>query len=989
MMDKIKCGFININGVKNKVDKVKSVMSRENLDILICVETWLEVGDNAGVRPLLVDIRKGRRDGMFRGNGGICILVKKGIKVRVIHEDVNKNWVMLGVGNNKIIAAYFSPSEDERKVRELLGMVDNMISNNERIMIVGDLNGRVKELTGDSTLCARGRWMKEFIINSGMGIRRSDAGKWTSITNNGRGITDIVLTPRDIALVDRLVVREDESVGGSDHRLLLMDINIAGNIERIIENRWNISKLNTEFVEQQFERELRLELREVNRVMSWAKDQCNEWMRTRVPQSKDSREGVIEIMWGSIKNAINRSLDQSCGKIQRDIYVNRNFYTDRMSELERELRELERLAQESVEMNMSIEERRIRWRRYGEAKSLWVKRIVRRRSVVYRKSIDAMEDPSSRGEFMKIINGMKRRDNQGKSELSRDNMNEHRDHFMSTFGGEPSGSDSERDRETLRDTDNSGDIIIKKHGGIPINLVKQAIKEIAKGKASGIDGIPGEVWMLVREEMVEALHKLFIMCEQLVVIPEEWKTCLVTLIYKNKGAKDQVSNYRPISLTCVIRRLYEKVVKRWYETKVINKVTNNQGGFRRMRSTYDQILRLNEIIGQNKEVIVTFTDIQAAYDCVDRRILWTKLRKKYKISNQGILILRTLFDDNKSKLIVEGEFSEEIINRRGLLQGSSLSPSLFNAFIDDMSAELNEHGAQTGSLGENINNLLFADDAAIIAGSPGEMQLLIDICERWSLRVGIRFKPAKCKVIAKGVRIDGLILYGSNIELVDNHEYLGVVIGEDGIDWDKSMAPRIIKATNRLHWIKKRGMNAFGWRINMSLCIYKAFIRPMLEYGMGLGIIPNKVMKKIQGVQNMAMRFIFSCSKSTSIAALHVLGNIEMMRDRNQILNMLYFQKIILGPKSGHPVGQLVDIEIHRYREIRGYNLLRSFKIKNMWGNNIIEGGMIGEEDIKEYLNNKFRGSMSGSVCARINIEDVVGIGDRLLEVFKLSRTQL
>ena len=123
---------------------------------------------------------------------------------------------------------------------------------------------------------------------------------------------------------------------------------------------------------------------------------------------------------------------------------------------------------------------------------------------------------------------------------------------------------------------------------------------------------------------------------------------------------------------------------------------------------------------------------------VNRRLLWRRLQVYPEMGLKTIRMLRSLFDFNKSVLVINGTESREILNRRGLLQGSSLSPILFNHFINDLILKLDEEG-KLCTLGVATNCLFFADDAALHARTAQDLQLLLDICDCWAKRNGIRF----------------------------------------------------------------------------------------------------------------------------------------------------------------------------------------------------------------------------------------------------------
>ena len=985
-----KVGFVNINGIRTKVDKIKEVMREQDLDVLVLVETWLKVGDNAALRPTVVDIRKDVRPGMTRGNGGIVVVAKPGIKVRVEEIDKEKNWVGLRVGESKVVCAYYPPGENEDKVKQFFVQMEGMCDKegDKGCVVVGDFNGRVKEMSGDRILCPRGRWMKTFIESSSLCVRKPEEGKWTSYTQNGRGITDLVIVPRAVDPVDKFVVMESQSVGGSDHRLLTLQLDEDVEAIKEASTRWNLSKLAQEEVRVQFDRVFREGMRDTMADLDDSKRKVKGWVQSKQLVSIEEREEIVENLWKGIKDTINSALENSCGKASGNMYTNQDFETEEMARMKQEVEEAERRAQEAIDSNMRREVRKARWREYGSLKTRWNRRVLRRRTVVFRKTIDLLEDPAQRGTFMKIVNGMKKRDARTKSGLAAEDMPEHEAHFTTTFGAQPEGDLEEIDEQLLDETDNRADMIVKKHQGLKVETVKQMIKELARGKAAGVDGLPGEVWMLSNDKMEKILRELFILCEQLAVIPMDWRTCLVVLAYKKKGDIKNVGNYRPISLTCVVRRMFEKVIKTRYEKKIEKRLVKNQGGFRRKRSTYDQIVRLNEMLANSKQAVITFMDIATAYDCVDRRILWTVLRKKYKLKGDCIRVLRALFDDNVSVLLVDGVLSSEIANVRGLLQGSSLSPGLFNAYIDGLSVELSAMEGGLRSKGEYQNNLLFADDTSLLADTEEMSQALLDVCEGWAKRYGIKFKPSKCKAIVKGIEEVRLVMYGDEVEIVKEHEFLGLVFSKEGIEWEKSMEPRLEAARQRIHWMAKKGMNAFGWRVPMSIAIVKGFIRPMWEYGMAVEILPNKVIDKIQKVQNMALRKVLSTGKGTSIAAMHVMCKLEYVDMRNQQLNMQYFREVFNGEKSKHPIGRVVRKAGKKWKSLTARSSIKKFIERNKWGDRILKGEWPEKEEVEKLNCQKWRKERKDSKVSLGIPREVAGKGDPLLQVVGLSRRE-
>ena len=85
--------------------------------------------------------------------------------------------------------------------------------------------------------------------------------------------------------------------------------------------------------------------------------------------------------------------------------------------------------------------------------------------------------------------------------------------------------------------------------------------------------------------------------------------------------------------------------------------------------------------------------------------------------------------------------------KSGVLQGSKLGPILFLVYINDLLIDLQNSvlGAKLGDI--SISCLGFADDIVLVSESPENLQMLIDMCQRWAQDNKMEFNTSKCKVM--------------------------------------------------------------------------------------------------------------------------------------------------------------------------------------------------------------------------------------------------
>ena len=87
------------------------------------------------------------------------------------------------------------------------------------------------------------------------------------------------------------------------------------------------------------------------------------------------------------------------------------------------------------------------------------------------------------------------------------------------------------------------------------------LKQTNSSKAAGPDGIDGILLKNCAASLAKPLTIMFNTSYVSGIIPEEWKLASVVPVHK-KGEKDNVENYRPISLTCLVMKIFERCIQR-------------------------------------------------------------------------------------------------------------------------------------------------------------------------------------------------------------------------------------------------------------------------------------------------------------------------------------------------------------------------------------------------------------------------------------------
>jgi len=218
-----------------------------------------------------------------------------------------------------------------------------------------------------------------------------------------------------------------------------------------------------------------------------------------------------------------------------------------------------------------------------------------------------------------------------------------------------------------------------------------------------------------------------------------------------RGEGEKVEDCRGITLMQTAYKVYAMILAERLREEVERKgvLPPSQTGFRRGVGTLDQIYVLNYLINKRiakrkGKMVVTFVDMKAAFDSVDREIL---IRMK-EIRESLVVRCEEMLEETMSKVKVGDREGEIFWTGRGVRQGCRLSPCLFTVLLADLDEEL-EKGGWGGIKvrGRKVYSLAYADDIAVIAEEEAGMKGMLKTLERYVDQKGLEVNVNKTKVM--------------------------------------------------------------------------------------------------------------------------------------------------------------------------------------------------------------------------------------------------
>lgn len=395
--------------------------------------------------------------------------------------------------------------------------------------------------------------------------------------------------------------------------------------------------------------------------------------------------------------------------------------------------------------------------------------------------------------------------------------------FASVY--EPSTFDPETWQPSNKYGDNSssiGDIYLSR------DVILRTLKSLDPSKGAGPDGLPPAFFIKTADSIHVALYLIFNTCLREGVFPTTWKRAFITPIHKS-GEKENVENYRPISILSALSKLFEKLVHGALYPLFHRLIIPEQHGFVKRRSTTTNLMVFTNFLFENMDrqvqVDAVYTDFRKAFDKVDHSILLEKLAFNGIRGNLLRWFASYIFNRTQ-KVVINGYESDTVTVRSGVPQGSILGPFLFIVYVNDI-----------GKCFFNAQFLMYADDMKIYKSCKSTQDCLLlqdDLirlhayCKDNKLFLSL----PKCHSVSftKNNKNKLNFVYsldGQQLRVVDSVRDLGVII-DSSLHFNLHIDSIVNKAF-RMYGFVMRSSRDFV-RPSTFLMLYKCLVRSQLEY---------------------------------------------------------------------------------------------------------------------------------------------------------------
>ena len=778
---------INVRSLHGKIEEIRFLARKINVDILCISETWLKSGISDGEIGITGYAVKRRDRKTGRKGGGVCIYVRDTLSYKDRYDLTEKSsveavcieLVRKNAENVLCCCAYRPPKAKCNYYNNMLDLLETMCLEKKELLLLGDLNidYKLDETLGSNPL--------HYLEN--LYLLRQLVDKPTRVTEKSAKCIDVIMS----TMPEKHRFCDVANIALSDHYLVYtcIDVDVKRKPHKTIRYRDYKNFNVNDFVQDVKECSTLYHEQGVNNeTPSWS-DWKKEFLRISDKHAPIKKSRVKERYSPWITPEIIKLM------YKRDFLKAKSDQDGNPATLQ-EYRHTRNL------VNMYVD----------KAKSSHVKDV----SVKYKNNSRKLwKELHKLAGNDKYINGVH-------PDIECNDINE----YFTNVGKEI----SDRFPKEPLDWKYPECIYNFTLGSVNVDSVYKLLSKLGDESSLDVLDFDAKLLCIAASVLCESLCKVINESLQKGEVPSDWKFARTTPIYKGKGCNLTKSNYRPISVVCHIAKIIEREV----QIQLIDYLTEHdlisvdQFAFLKNHSTQSCLHRViddwYEAINEGQMIGAIFLDISKCFDTIDHELLLFKL-EKYGIRGQALKWFKSYLSDRKQVVCCNGSTSSPRDVTIGVPQGSILGPVLFLIFINDIVQCVNDAFCN-----------LFADDNIVYTFEEklqklnDKLQANADNANVWykQNRLGVNATKTLMMLIrskSNGEKLD-ISIDGVSIEQVKLAKYLGLLVDEN-LTWSAHVSQLSRSVAYKISSLNRLGKNMDTPLLNE---LYKSTILPCLDY---------------------------------------------------------------------------------------------------------------------------------------------------------------
>lgn len=909
-----------------KLDLLEAEMARYRCDILgISEMRWTKAGETKGGRV----IWSGEPD---KHEAGVGFLLNKKAKAALMgYKPVSSRMMVARFGgqpfNITIIQVYAPTSEStDEEIEDFYTKLTELVEEvpvKDVLIMSGDWNAKVGSNRegwenvmgrfGFGDRNARGERLLEFATDNDMTVcntrfQQKDCRKWTWRSCDGRtkNMIDLILIKRRWTTAVQQCRTFQGADMDSDHSLVIANIKLKlkRKHKATSQKRRDISRLNDRDIAMIYQQELAKKLEKFDHEQDLDLDKRVERLTSAI------QEAVRKVLPEEEKIKKKWITQQTLKLVQEKRVL--KFKRDQSDSAEQQYKA------KCNEVRIASRLDKARWleqqcedieRYHGECRTREVYKLIKNINKKWQPRLTAIKDDN------------------GTVLMEKSQILQRWTKYCSALYEEQLDHDTAA--ETIKELEAISPPVVTSEDDIMEEEVRKAIKRLKNNKSPGIDNISGEMLKQGGEVVVQELHKICNMAWAQGRAPEQWKKAILVTLHKT-GCALECSNYRTIALISHLSKVLMMILAERLTGQTEEYLADEQAGFRKDRSTVQQILALRLIAEKarrkKKKIYNCFVDFQKAFDSIDQNVTWAVLGS-YGVDDRLVRLLKDINGTAMAAVRVGDEVGPWIRTSRGTRQGDPISPKVFITHLERAMDKIKTTETGVSIQGMQINNLRFADDIDVIEESERQLQETVQVLNDESKRYGLKmnFNKTKTMVFGDTTMEQEICIDGIQLENVEDFTYLGSKMTHD-LDCKSEIKVRTAKGMTALKALDKVWKSkSISLRTKISVlntCVFSSML-----YGCETWVHTKETQRRVLAFERKCYRKVLGITWQQKVTneevyarvsvkenimqkiiqrKLRLFGHICRMKDDRKIKTLM-FGTMAGNNKRGRPHKEWID----------------------------------------------------------------------------------